>query len=93
MYVWVPEILVISLYCYQVDIKPLRQRGVLYGSGNPVTLHPYAAQARMGSLKKDQKWAYAPLARVSNLARAMGYLVGICISTVRYLQLMLCLCR
>ncbi|KAF9459485.1 hypothetical protein BDZ94DRAFT_1300548 [Collybia nuda] len=58
-----------------VDIKPLKQRGVLYGSGDPVNLHPYAAQARMSSLKKDQKWAYAPLARVSNLARAMGYLV------------------
>jgi len=29
----------------------------------------------MATLQKDQKWAYAPLAKLSSLARAMGYLV------------------
>jgi ATP-dependent DNA helicase MPH1 len=30
----------------------------------------------MRSLKPNQKWAYVPLAKVSSLARAMGYLVS-----------------
>jgi ATP-dependent DNA helicase MPH1 len=60
----------------QADIKPLKQRGVLWGSPDPVKLHPYAAQARMSTLDKEQRWAYGPLARLSSLARAMGYLVS-----------------
>ncbi|RDB29658.1 ATP-dependent DNA helicase mph1 [Hypsizygus marmoreus] len=70
-----------------VDIKPLRQRGVLWGTPNPVNMHPYAAQARIGTLTKDQRWAYGPLAKLSSLARAMGYLIegtmGMCYN---YLQ-------
>ncbi|KAG5639303.1 hypothetical protein H0H81_004505 [Sphagnurus paluster] len=57
------------------DLKPLRQRGILYGNPDPSRFHPYAAQARMGQLGKDQKWAYVPLSRLSALARAMGYLI------------------
>lgn len=60
----------------QTDMKPLRQRGVLFGSPDPVKMHPYAAQARMSNLNRDQRWAYGPLARLSSLARAMGYLVS-----------------
>ncbi|KAG5648181.1 hypothetical protein DXG03_006136 [Asterophora parasitica] len=57
------------------DLKPLKQRGVMWGSPDPVKLHPYSAQARMSKLEKDQRWAYAPLSRLSSLARAMGYLI------------------
>ncbi|KAF5377463.1 hypothetical protein D9615_005173 [Tricholomella constricta] len=57
------------------DIKPLKQRGVLYGNPDPVKLHPYAAQARLGQLTKDQRWAYGPLSKLASLARAMGYLI------------------
>lgn len=57
-------------------IKPLRQRGVLYGSGDAVNMHPYGPQARMQTLSRDQQWAYGPLSKLSSLARAMGYLVS-----------------
>ncbi|KAF8078356.1 hypothetical protein FPV67DRAFT_1465011 [Lyophyllum atratum] len=57
------------------DLKPLRQRGVLFGTPDPVKFHPYSAQARMGQLGKDQRWAFGPLSRLASLARAMGYLV------------------
>ncbi|KAG6902797.1 hypothetical protein C0995_011284 [Termitomyces sp. Mi166 len=69
------------------DLKLLRQRGIVYGSPDPVRFHPYSAQARMGQLKKDQRWAYAPLSRLASLGRAMGYLIegtlGMCYT---YLQ-------
>ncbi|GLB36401.1 putative type III restriction enzyme, res subunit [Lyophyllum shimeji] len=57
------------------DLKPLRQRGVLFGTPDPVKFHPYSAQARLGQLTPDQKWAYGSLSRLAALARAMGYLV------------------
>ncbi|KAG6885932.1 hypothetical protein C0993_007434 [Termitomyces sp. T159_Od127] len=73
------------------DLKPLRQKGILYGSPDPVKFHPYSAQARMNQLRKEQKWAYLPLSRLGSLARAMGYLIegtsGMCYT---YLQELSC---
>ncbi|KAG6845650.1 hypothetical protein H0H87_005857 [Tephrocybe sp. NHM501043] len=57
------------------DLKPLREMGVIYGSPDPVKFHPYSAQAQMGKLGKDQRWAYTPLSRLASLARAMSYLI------------------
>ncbi|KAF8640347.1 hypothetical protein AX17_000019 [Amanita inopinata Kibby_2008] len=55
-------------------IQPLKKRGILYGV-DPVTLHPYMPQAKMQSLRRDQRWAFGPLSKLSSLARAMGYLL------------------
>ncbi|KAJ7293338.1 hypothetical protein C8J57DRAFT_1268767 [Mycena rebaudengoi] len=55
-------------------LKPLENRGVMHNQ-NPVHMHPYAAQAKMGQLKPDQKWSYTALAKLSSLARAMSYLI------------------
>ncbi|KAJ7492863.1 hypothetical protein FB451DRAFT_1219867 [Mycena latifolia] len=55
-------------------LKPLQERGVMYAS-NPVNMHTYTAQMKMQALKPDQRWAYSPLANLSSLARAMGYLI------------------
>ncbi|KAG6891407.1 hypothetical protein C0992_007186 [Termitomyces sp. T32_za158] len=69
------------------DLKPLSQRGILWGSPDPVKFHPFSAQARLSQLDKEQKWAYTPLLRLGSLARAMGYLIegtsGMCYT---YLQ-------
>ena len=59
----------------QKDLKPLKQRRGLYGSSDPVKFHSYSAQARMLQLGKEERWAYSSLARLTSLARAMGYLV------------------
>ncbi|KAJ7462618.1 hypothetical protein B0H11DRAFT_2053592 [Mycena galericulata] len=56
-------------------LKPLQDRGVMYGSVNPVKMHSFTAQRKMGELKQDQRWAYTPLSTISSLARAMGYLI------------------
>ncbi|KAJ6604410.1 hypothetical protein DFH09DRAFT_1122594 [Mycena vulgaris] len=56
-------------------LKPLQQRGIMYGSVNPVTLHTYAAQSKKRELKGDQRWAFALLSDLASLARAMGYLI------------------
>ncbi|KAG6911756.1 hypothetical protein DXG01_000002 [Tephrocybe rancida] len=72
------------------DLHPLRQRGIVFGSPDPVRFHPYAAQAQMSKLKQDQRWAYTPLSRLSNLARAMGYLIegtlGMCHTYIQELS-------
>ncbi|KAJ6627172.1 hypothetical protein B0H10DRAFT_1780302 [Mycena sp. CBHHK59/15] len=56
-------------------LKPLQQRGVMHAYANPINMHTFGPQARMKELKPDQKWAYAPLSKLSALARAMGYLI------------------
>ncbi|KAJ6574861.1 hypothetical protein B0H19DRAFT_1126072 [Mycena capillaripes] len=73
----------------QSVLKPLIQRNIMY-AGNPLTLHPYAPQTKMGQLKPDQRWAYSPLSKLSSLARAMGYLIegtiGMCNTYMRDLE-------
>jgi hypothetical protein len=58
----------------------------MYPGLNPVNLHPYAAQRKMGQLKPDEKkWAFGPLSKLQALARAMGYLVSNPDHTLRFL--------
>ncbi|KAJ7042488.1 hypothetical protein C8F04DRAFT_1076096 [Mycena alexandri] len=59
----------------QAALKPLQDRGVMPHHANPVKMHPFGPQSKMKELKPDQKWAYAPLSKLSGLARAMGYLI------------------
>ncbi|PFH50752.1 hypothetical protein AMATHDRAFT_75437 [Amanita thiersii Skay4041] len=70
-------------------LKPLKQRGVLH-FGDPVTFHPYAAQAKMQQLGREQRWALGPLSKLASLARAMGYLlegtIGMCHTYLRQLS-------
>ncbi|KAJ7655062.1 hypothetical protein DFH06DRAFT_1201495 [Mycena polygramma] len=70
-------------------LKPLQQKNVMYG-GNAAYLHPFAPTAQMKKLKPNEKWAYAPLAKLSSLARAMSYLVegtiGMCNTFMRDLE-------
>src|SRR4051794_5676805 len=62
--------------CFKAQLQPLQRAGIFRPGLNPVNMHPYAAQARMGSLDNNQKWAYGSLSQLSSLARAMGYLVS-----------------
>ncbi|KAJ7169638.1 hypothetical protein C8R46DRAFT_1089463 [Mycena filopes] len=59
----------------QAVLKPLQQKGVMPEHSNPVNMHSFYPQHKMGELKSDQKWAYVPLSKLSSLARAMGYLI------------------
>ncbi|KAJ7139882.1 hypothetical protein C8R44DRAFT_765650 [Mycena epipterygia] len=56
-------------------LKPLQERGIMHGSVNLATMHPYAPQAKMGDLKRDQQWLRPTLSKLSSLARGMGYLI------------------
>ncbi|KAJ7102172.1 hypothetical protein B0H15DRAFT_768181 [Mycena belliarum] len=56
-------------------LKPLQNNGIMYGQVNPVNLHTFGVQMKMQGLRADQRWAYTPLANLSSLARAMGYLI------------------
>ena len=72
----------------QATMKPLRENGIMYGNTNPAHMSAFLPQAIMRKLDKNQRWACAPLARLSSLARAMGYLVSEVVShcglSVRY---------
>ncbi|KAF7339675.1 P-loop containing nucleoside triphosphate hydrolase protein [Mycena sanguinolenta] len=71
-------------------LKPLQDRGIMNAWGDPTKMHPFGFQKRTESLTKDQRWAYAPLAKLSTLARAMGYLIegtiGMCNTYMRELE-------
>ncbi|KAJ7275284.1 hypothetical protein B0H12DRAFT_1086574 [Mycena haematopus] len=71
-------------------LKPLQDRGIMNQWVDPATMHPYFPQARCQSLTNDQRWAYAPLAKLSALARAMSYLIegtiGMCNTSMRDLE-------
>ncbi|KAJ7900095.1 P-loop containing nucleoside triphosphate hydrolase protein [Mycena olivaceomarginata] len=70
-------------------LKPLQNKGILHQNVDPLKLHPYAMQKRMQAIK-DQPWAFSPLSKLADLARAMGYLiegtVGMCNTYMRELQ-------
>ncbi|KAJ7658685.1 hypothetical protein DFH06DRAFT_1407125 [Mycena polygramma] len=56
-------------------LEPLQTKNLMSAATDPVCLHPYAAQAKMGKLKPNEKWALRPLATLSCIARVMGYLL------------------
>jgi len=56
-------------------LKRVQQAGVLFGHDAPVSLHPYKPQAAMQKLLPHQRHFYSPLSWLSQLARAMWYLV------------------
>ncbi|KAH7921254.1 P-loop containing nucleoside triphosphate hydrolase protein [Leucogyrophana mollusca] len=59
----------------EATVKPLADRGIIEPV-DVVKMHPYRAMATMQRLRgPSQKWAFAPLSKLSTLARAMGYLM------------------
>ncbi|KAF8624785.1 hypothetical protein AX15_005675 [Amanita polypyramis BW_CC] len=62
-------------------LQKMKQTGILY-SGDPVRIHHYMPQAKSRSLQAHERWAAQSLSRLSQLARAMGYLLegtmGLC---------------
>ncbi|KAF8213318.1 hypothetical protein K438DRAFT_1902438 [Mycena galopus ATCC 62051] len=72
------------------ELKPLQEKGILSKSLAPAKMHSFVPQKRMQSLDSHQKFAYAPLSKLSHLARAMAYLIegtiGMCNTTLRELE-------
>ncbi|KAJ7783523.1 hypothetical protein DFH07DRAFT_726924 [Mycena maculata] len=56
-------------------LKPLKERGLMYPSADPIKMHSFSANMKIRELRKDQGWAYTPLNHIGSLARAMGYLI------------------